>query len=117
MGELFSITLYLQEPGQGGPGILVSLLPIVLMLLVFYFLVMRPHRREQERRERETAEFLSSLKTGDKVVTNGGIFGTITSLRDETVQLKIADAVKIEILRSAIARRQAEGAPAQESKS
>jgi preprotein translocase subunit YajC len=73
-----------------------------------YFLLIRPQQKERKRIEEETRQFRESLKNGDKIITTGGIYGVVTSVRDETVQVRIADAVKIEILRSAIASRQPE---------
>lgn len=86
----------------GGAGIL-SLMPIVLMFVLFYFLIIVPQRK----RQRQTESMLDALKAGDKVVTTGGIHGTVTIVREDkrTVQLKIAEspAVKIDVARSAIA--------------
>jgi preprotein translocase subunit YajC len=87
---------------QGGSGI-IGLLPFILIIPLFYFLIIAPQRKRQQQVE----TMLNSLKVGDKVVTTGGIYGTITILREDkrTVQLKIAEspAVKIDVARSAIA--------------
>ena len=116
MPELFGLLL-LQEAGPSGAGSIIgSVLPIVLVFLVFYFLIIRPQQKERQRVEKETQEMLGSLKTGDKVVTSGGILGTIVSVRDDTVQLRVADAVKIDVLKSAIARRTGDAARPQETK-
>lgn len=72
--------------------------PIILMLLIFYFLLYRPQKKAQEERSR----MLDSLKVGNKVITVGGIYGTIVSLTDEIVTLNIADKVDVEMARSAI---------------
>lgn len=72
--------------------------PIILMLLIFYFLLYRPQKKAQEERSR----MLDSLKIGNKVITVGGIYGTIVSLTDEIVTLNIADKVDVEMARSAI---------------
>ncbi len=72
--------------------------PIILMVLIFYFLLYRPQKNAQKKRE----EMLSSLKVGSRVITIGGIYGTITSLTDEIVRLKIADKVEIEVARGSI---------------
>ena len=97
--ELF---LFVQAPGQ--PGGLSLFLPLILIMVVFYFLMILP----QQRRQKKVAEMLRNLKAGDKVVTNGGIYGTIVGLEDEAVQLRIAEQVKIKVARSAIAAIQAE---------
>ncbi|MBX3279591.1 MAG: preprotein translocase subunit YajC [Acidobacteria bacterium] len=87
---------------SGGLGALGGLIPLVMMLVLFYVLIIVPQRRQQ----RKVQEMLNNLKPGDKVVTNGGIYGTITIVRDDkrTIQLKIADSpvVKVDIARSAV---------------
>lgn len=77
---------------------LANFMPIIIMLLIFYFLLYRPQKKAQK--ERET--MLSSLKVGSRVITIGGIYGTIVSLSDDIVRLKIADNVEIEIARGSI---------------
>lgn len=72
--------------------------PIILMVLIFYFLLYRPQKKAQE----ERSQMLNSLKVGNRVITLGGIYGTIVNLTDEIVTLKIADRVEIEVARSAI---------------
>lgn len=86
--------------GGGGTGILLSLVPFLLIFVVFYFLLILP----QQRRQKKLREMLASLKKGDKVVTSGGIWGTVTNLDKETVTLQIADATKIRVQREHIAR-------------
>jgi preprotein translocase subunit YajC len=87
---------------QGGTGI-IGLMPIVLIFVLFYFLIVVPQRK----RQRQTESMLDALKVGDKVVTSGGIYGTVTIVREDkrTVQLRIAEnpSVKIDVARSAIA--------------
>ncbi len=72
--------------------------PIILMLLIFYFLLYRPQKKAREERD----AMLSSLKVGSRVITIGGIYGTIVSLTDEIVRLKVADNVEIEMARGSI---------------
>ena len=79
-------------------------LPLILIMVIFYFLMIMP----AQRRQKKVAEMLKSLKNGDKVITNGGIYGTIVGLEDDSVQLRIAEQVKVKISRSAIAGLQAE---------
>jgi preprotein translocase subunit YajC len=83
-----------------------GILPILLIMVIFYVLLILP----AQKRQKKTAAMLSALKNGDKVVTNGGVFGTIVGLdeSDATVQLRIADQVKVKVLRSAIAGLQPE---------
>ena len=91
---------------NGGGGAFVSLFPLLLIFVIFYFLIIRPQQRKQRQAQKEREEMLNALKTGDKVVTSGGIYGTIVAVKDTTVQLRIAQSVSIEVLRSAIAGSQ-----------
>jgi preprotein translocase subunit YajC len=87
------------QQGSGGEASPVQLLfPMVIVFAIFYLLLIRPQQKEK----RKLQEVLDSLKPGDKIVTTGGILGTVHSLSDQTVQLKLADNVKITVLRSAI---------------
>jgi len=85
-------------PGQGGPGALVQLMPFALVLAIFYFIILMPMKRRQQK----VADFLSGLKEGDKVVTSGGIYGTITKINDQALQLQIAERVRVDVSRNAI---------------
>lgn len=76
----------------------VQLLPFALVLAIFYFIILRPMRRKQKKVD----EFLGSLKVGDRVVTTSGIYGSITKLHDKSVQLQIADKVRIEVAKAAV---------------
>ncbi|MEP6936653.1 MAG: preprotein translocase subunit YajC [Chthoniobacterales bacterium] len=86
------------NPGAAGPNPLASFVPIILIFIIMYFLLFRP----QMRRQKEQARVVSSVKTGDRVVTGSGIHGLITNVKETTVILKIADNVKIEMDKSAI---------------
>lgn len=101
------LLLFVQSSSQPGglPSLLTSPLPLLLIFVaIFYFLMIRP----AQTRQKKVAEMLRNLKNGDKVITNGGIYGTIVGLEDDSVQLRIAEQVKIKIARSAIAGLQAE---------
>jgi preprotein translocase subunit YajC len=95
---------FLQNAGGG----LIGLLPFVLIFVIFYFLLIRPQQKKQRLAQQERDALLKALKPGDKVVTTGGIYGTIVAVRekDDTVQLRIAQSVSIEAERSAIGRLQ-----------
>jgi len=97
---------FLQGGASGG---LLGLLPFILIFVVFYFLLIRPQQKKQRLAQQERTDLLKALKAGDKVVTTGGIYGTIVAVRekDDTVQLRIAQSVSVEAERSAIARLQA----------
>jgi len=84
--------------GSGQQGTLVGLLPFAMILAIFYFLILLPMKRRQKKIE----EFQTALKVGDKVVMTSGIHGLITRVTDKTVQLQIADKVRIEVARAAI---------------
>ena len=89
----------LQSAGANSAlALFVQVLPILAIGLVFYFLVIAPANKQR----RKTESMLSSLKKGDRVVTSGGIYGTIQGVEAEVVYLKIADNVKIKLARSAI---------------
>ncbi|OUN01805.1 MAG: preprotein translocase subunit YajC [Firmicutes bacterium ZCTH02-B6] len=75
-----------------------SLLPLILMFAVFYFLLIRPQMQQQKKRK----EMLDRLKVGDKVITVGGIHGEITAVKDDEVQLRIADKVEIRLSRQGV---------------
>lgn len=84
-------------PGQS-PGGLWQFLPFALILAIFYFLILLPMRR----RQKKIQEFQGALKVGDKIVTTSGIYGQITKVNDKSVQVQIADKVRIEIARAAV---------------
>jgi preprotein translocase subunit YajC len=87
---------------QGADGTaanpIVSFLPFVAIIAIFYFLIIRP----QNKKQKETQRMLSALKKGDKVVTIGGIHGVIQSVKEQSVVLKVDDTVRLEFSRSAI---------------
>jgi len=93
------------EGTGGGGGGLLGLLPIVLIIAVFYFLIIRP----QNKKQKETQRMLADLKKGDRVVTIGGIHGTVQSLKDGSVILKVDEDCKIEFSRGAISSMEAAG--------
>jgi preprotein translocase subunit YajC len=101
-GTLPPLAINLMPPtqGQGNQNILVTfVLPMVLMFGIFYFLLIRPTRAKQK----EMQAMLEALKPGDRVITSAGIHGTVVALQDDTVQLRIADNVKVDFAKSAIA--------------
>jgi preprotein translocase subunit YajC len=83
---------------QSMPTGMVTYLPLILIMVIFYFLLIMP----AQRRQKKTNQMLQALKNGDKVITNGGIYGTIVGLEDQTVQLRVADQVKIKLSKNAI---------------
>ncbi len=87
---------------QGTSPGMIGLLPIAAIALIFYFLMYRPVKK----RQKSLAAMVAQLKNGDKVITNGGIYGTVAGIRDRTVLLKVAEQAKIEVAKSAIASMQ-----------
>ena len=83
-------------PGQTNP--LVQLVPFALVLAIFYFVIMLPMKR----RQKKVQEFLDALKVGDRVVTTGGLYGSITKLNEQSVSLQVAPNVRLEVARTAI---------------
>jgi preprotein translocase subunit YajC len=100
-GLVSQLTVALQAAQPGGIALF---LPLILIMVIFYFLMIMP----AQRRQKKTAQMLKELKNGDKVVTNGGIYGTIVGLETDSVQLRIAEQVKIKVARNAIAGLQTE---------
>ena len=84
------------SPGQNSPW--VQFVPFAMILAIFYFLILLPMKR----RQKKIQEFQEGLKVGDKVVTTGGIYGQVTRLGEKSIQVQIANNVKIEIARQAI---------------
>lgn len=93
-----------QSGGAGSGSSLLSLVPFVLIFIVFYFLLILP----QQKRQKKLKEMLDALKKGDKVVTSGGIWGTVTNMGKETVTLQISDNTKIKVQRESISRLRAD---------
>ena len=89
---------------QQSAGGLVAILPFILILIILYVLMILP----AQRRQKKLAAMIAALKNGDKVITNGGIYGTVVGLDPESIQLRIAEQVKIRVARSAIAGLQPE---------
>jgi preprotein translocase subunit YajC len=110
MSQQIALLLFLQ--GSSSP--FVTFIPLLLVFVLFYFLIIVPQRK----RQKAVDAMLDNLKSGDKVVTNGGIYGTIVSIRDDkrTMQLKISEnpVVRVEVARTAITGLQ--DAPAEEKR-
>src|SRR5262245_17693399 len=83
---------------DGGSSPLIQIIPFVLILGIFYFIILLPTKRRQQK----VQEFLSNLKVNDRVVLTSGIYGQITRLGEQSVQVQIADKIRIEVARAAI---------------
>ena len=88
--------MLLQQTQQ--PGGIVSFLPLLFILAIFYLIVFLPARRRQKKLE----EMIANLKSGDKIVTTGGIYGTIVGFKGDRLQVRIAENVKVEMSRNAV---------------
>jgi preprotein translocase subunit YajC len=99
------------EPGkeakpEGGLGGMGMMLPLVLMLVVFYFILIRPQRKKEQERQKQRAAMLKNMKKNDKVMTIGGMVGNVASITDESVVLKVDEKndVRIKFNRDAISK-------------
>ena len=90
--------LQVSPSSSGMAGGLLQLAPYVLIFVIFYFVLLAPMRKQQKK----TREMLAALKKGDRVLTSGGIYGTIAQIEDQVVWVKLADTVKVKMARSAI---------------
>src|SRR5688572_8211950 len=89
----------LAAPAQGGSASpWLQFVPFILVLAIFYFIILLPMKKRQQK----VQAFLAALKVNDRVITSGGIYGTISKLNDDTVQLQIANNVRIQVSRAAI---------------
>ena len=104
-----TLVLGMTSPGQ--TSAIAQILPFVLILGIFYFLILLPMKR----RQKKIQEFQDSLKVGDKIVTTGGIYGKITRVTDKTLQVEIADRVRVEMSRAAVAGYQGQDPVVQDS--
>lgn len=93
IGPLFALGA---SPEGGSPWL--QLIPFALVLAIFYFIILLPMKRKQQK----VQQFLEALKVNDRVVTTGGIYGQITRIDDQKVQLQIADKVRIDVAKAAI---------------
>ncbi|MDG2268983.1 MAG: preprotein translocase subunit YajC [Alphaproteobacteria bacterium] len=106
---MFISPAWAQGAGGGGLDGLGGLLPLVLIFVVFYFLLIRP----QQKKAKEHREVLSNLRRGDRIVTNGGLLGTITRVPNDTeLMVEIADGVKVRVLRGMVAESLSKSDPA-----
>jgi len=94
MGTELAYAMGTPPGGQGGSQIW-SFLPIILIFVVFYFLLIRP----QQKRAKEHRALLSNVKVGDQILTNGGIYGKITGIKDDILTVEISDKVRVKVSR------------------
>jgi len=99
--------LILAQQASGIQSPIIGFLPIILIAAIFYLLVFRPMKS----RQKKVDEMITNLKSGDRVITSGGIYGTIAAVKDKTFLLRISDQVRIEVAKSSIAGLQSEENP------
>lgn len=97
--------------GQGAGGFS-SLVPIILMFVIFYFLLIRP----QQKKTKEHREMISHLKKGDRVITSGGLYGRITAVSEATMTVEIADKVRVKVARGNVSQVVQSSSQSQEAK-
>jgi len=106
---MFISPAYAQAAGGDAASAFTSFIPLILIFVVFYFLLIRP----QQKKMKEHRAMLEAIRRGDKIVTNGGIIGTVTKVVDEReLQLEIAENVRVRIMRDMIASVMARTEPA-----
>lgn len=95
------LTIGLQgQPATRGQGsFLTALLPFILVFVIFYLLIIMPSRKKQKKHQ----EMVNALKPGDKIVTSGGIYGTVMGVQEDRIEVKISANVKIDITKNAVA--------------
>jgi preprotein translocase subunit YajC len=92
-------------PGQGQSGAWLQLVPLVFFFVVIYFLLIRPART----RQKQVQTMLEALKPGDRVVTSGGLIGTIVGIDRDIVQLRVADKIKVDVTKGSVVGLQGDG--------
>jgi preprotein translocase subunit YajC len=112
MDQAFEFVL-IASAGVVQPSGLLQLLPFAIILGIFYFLILLPMKK----RQKKIQEFQESLKVGDKVITTSGIYGQVTRIGEKSLQIQIADRVRIEVARAAVAGYQGQEPVVPESNS
>jgi preprotein translocase subunit YajC len=95
---MFVEPLFALGAPPGGGSVWLQFVPFALVLAIFYFIILLPMKRKQQKIQ----EFLNNLKVGDRVITTGGIYGQVTKLAEQSVQLQIADKIRIEVAKASI---------------
>ncbi len=106
---MFVTPAFAQAGGAvGGPGLIMSLLPFILIFVIMYFLIIRPQRQQMKRRE----EMLGAIRRNDTIVTGGGVVGKVTKvLEDNELEVEIAQGTKVRVVRSMVAEVRVKGEP------
>lgn len=94
-----------QAAPAGGLGALMNMAPIAILIVIFYFLLIRP----QQKRAKEHKEMLNQMQKGDTVVTNGGLYGRVYAVSEDTVTLEVAENVRVKVAKDAVSMRKPQG--------
>jgi len=97
----FLTSLQAAQPGrpQGGVGMFTALLPFLLVFVIFYLLIVMPQRKRQKKHQ----SMVEQLKPGDRIITSGGIYGTVMGVQPDRIELKVSANVKIDITKTSVA--------------
>lgn len=98
MNQLLNILLMAQPGGQSNP--IASFIPLILIVVVFYFFMIRP----QMKRQKEIKKFREALKNGDKIITSGGIYGKVAEIKDNVIIIEVENNVRLKVDKSAVLR-------------
>jgi len=99
LAGFFTLLHQAQPAPRGGGSFITALIPFILVFVIFYMLIIMPSRKKQKRHQ----QMVEQLKPGDKVVTSGGIYGTVMGVQKDRIELKIASNVKVDITKTAVA--------------
>lgn len=111
---MFVTPAYAQAAGGGSSDFLISLLPLVLIFVIFYFLLIRP----QQKRVKQHQELVSNIRRGDTVVTNGGLIGKVSKvIDDKEIQVELAENIRVRVVKSMVSEVRVKGEPAKEEQS
>ncbi|NHF74184.1 preprotein translocase subunit YajC [Paracoccus xiamenensis] len=106
---MFVTPAYAQAAGgAGGAGAIAQFIPLILIFVIMYFLILRP----QQKRMKDHRNMVSALKRGDQVVTQGGLIGKVTDVKDDEITVEIAQGVKVRVVRATIAQVVTQTTPA-----
>lgn len=84
--------------GSGQPSMLSALLPFIIIFVIFYFLIIMPARRKQKKHQ----ELIGGLKGGERVITAGGIYGTVTRVMDDRIEIEVDKSTKLQVTKSSV---------------
>ena len=104
---MFVSPAYAQAAGGGGAGAMAQFIPLILIFVIMYFLILRP----QQKRMKEHRNMVQALKRGDQVVTQGGLIGKVTDVKDDEIAVEIAQGVKVRVVRATVAQVVSKTAP------